>query len=259
MKSYLDNFNFLISIKFFLLISLITLIFFNFFDIPLFQKSRDLHGLFFSFFKSYIDPLSDILDPLNFIIFSIIFLLLSHNINKLIENKPKSALLESRTGLKKTEILLIFNYYTLLFKYWLSSLIVAGIICNAIKFIIGAARPKYFFLYNYERINFFNIEHKVNSFPSGHTQAAFTVAVLFLIYFKRYHLIIIGAAILMGLSRIFMSMHFPSDLIFGAYIGSLIPIVIYKFHFKFKFDKIKKNRSVNFFTFCKLLYWRIFI
>ena len=97
------------------------------------------------------------------------------------------------------------------------------------------------------------------SFPSGHTQAAFTVAILFLIYFQRYHLIIIGVAMLMGLSRIFMSMHFPSDLIFGAYIGSLIPIVIYKFHFKFKFDKIKKTRSINFFTFCKLLYWRMFI
>ncbi len=259
MRSYLDNFNFLMSIKFFLLISLITLIFFNFFDIPVFQKSRDLHGLFFSFFKDYIDPLSDILDPLNFIVLFVIFLLLSQNINKLINNKPKFLLLVSKTGLTKTEILLIFNYYTLVLWHWLSSLIVAGIICNAIKFIIGVARPKYFFLYNYERLNFFNIEHKVNSFPSGHTQAAFTVAILFLIYFQRYHLIIIGVAMLMGLSRIFMSMHFPSDLIFGAYIGSLIPIVIYKFHFKFKFDKIKKTRSINFFTFCKLLYWRMFI
>ena len=130
MRSYLDNFNFLMSIKFFLLISLITLIFFNFFDIPVFQKSRDLHGLFFSFFKDYIDPLSDILDPLNFIVLFVIFLLLSQNINKLINNKPKFLLLVSKTGLTKTEILLIFNYYTLVLWYWLSSLIVAGIICK---------------------------------------------------------------------------------------------------------------------------------
>ena len=55
-------------------------------------------------------------------------------------------------------------------------------------------------------------------------------------YVNRYYWIIITIAILMGISRIFMSMHFPSDILFGAYLGSLIPILLYKLY-----TKIKKN------------------
>ena len=45
----------------------------------------------------------------------------------------------------------------------------------------------------------------------------------------------------MGLSRIFMSMHFPSDIVAGAYLGSLVPIILYNYSFKDKIEKIKKN------------------
>ena len=44
-------------------------------------------------------------------------------------------------------------------------------------------------------------------------------------------------AILMGVSRIFMTMHFPSDIFFGAYFGAIVPIILYKniFYAKIKF------------------------
>ena len=125
--------------------------------------------------------------------------------------------------------------------------------------MFGVARPKYFFLEGYERINFFNLEHKVSSFPSGHTQAAFTLAVLLIIYFRRYYFAIIIVAILMGLSRIFMSMHFPSDIIAGAYLGSLVPIILYNYSFKEKIEKIKKKHNFLFKDLLRLMYWRIFI
>ena len=44
----------------------------------------------------------------------------------------------------------------------------------------------------------------------------------------------------MGLSRIFMSMHFPSDLIAGAYLGSIVPIIIYNNFYREEVEKIKK-------------------
>ena len=97
-----------------------------------------------------------------------------------------------------------------------------------LKYIVGVARPKYFFFEGFERIDFFNILHKANSFPSGHTQAAFTLAILVMIYFKKYHFYILCLAILMGLSRIFMTMHFPSDIFFGAYLGAIVPILLYQ-------------------------------
>ena len=136
------------------------------------------------------------------------------------------------------------------------SLALAGIACNLIKYIVGVARPKYFFSV---RIDFFNILHKANSFPSGHTQAAFTLAILVMIYFKKYHFFILCFAILMGISRIFMSMHFPSDIFFGSYLGAIVPILLYQNIFCKKIKLYKQSGVTSLYSFSKLMYWRIFI
>ena len=248
-----------ISLKFFLLVVIVSLIFFNFFDIFIFQLTRSFHGSFFSFFKEIIDPLSDILDPLYLMIICVIIIMLIYNIKLLLKNSSKLELMELKSGLKKDQIIHTFSYYSLVFKHSLVSFIAAGIACNILKYIIGVARPKYYFLKNYDRVDFFNIEHKVNSFPSGHTQAAFTLAILLIIYINRFYFIIITVAILMGLSRIFMSMHFPSDIIFGAYVGSFIPIILYKLYFQKSFDRVELRNTTKFQNFLKLLYWRISI
>ena len=51
-------------------------------------------------------------------------------------------------------------------------------------------------------------------------------------------------ASLMGFSRIFMSMHFPSDLVAGAYLGSITPIILYNHLYREKVENIKKLRRV---------------
>ena len=63
----------------------------------------------------------------------------------------------------------------------------------------------------------------------------------------------------MGVSRIFMSMHFPSDLIFGAYIGSLTPILIFDWFYKDKIEKILKSNKISLSDLGKLMYNRMFI
>ena len=136
--------------------------------------------------------------------------------------------MQKKSGLKFRKISDSFNYYSTISSHFFWSLVVAGIGCNLIKYILGVARPKYFFFEGFERLDFFNVLHKSNSFPSGHTQAAFTLAVLIMIYFKKYHFYILFLAILMGISRIFMTMHFPSDIIFGAYFGAIIPIILHQ-------------------------------
>ena len=52
-------------------------------------------------------------------------------------------------------------------------------------------------------------EHDPNSFPSGHTNAAFAFALA------------LCMAVVMGLSRLYVGVHFPSDVLVGAVIGSL--------------------------------------
>ncbi len=253
------NLNFLTSLRFFIFIFLIIIILFNFFDIYLFKLTRSFPAILFSFFNNFVDPLSDILDPLNLIILCSLILLFNVNIRVIIKNDKKFEIIRSKTNFSFEKTNALFTYISLVCKHFIISLATAGILCNVLKYIIGVSRPKYFFLEGYERLNFFNIEHKVNSFPSGHTQAAFTLAILIIIYSRRYFIFIIIIAVLMGLSRIFMSMHFPSDLVSGAYIGSIVPILIYNYYFKDRIEKIKKKHKVFLKDLVKLMFWRVFI
>lgn len=66
-------------------------------------------------------------------------------------------------------------------------------------------------------------EHDPNSFPSGHTNAAFAFALAVCAAApKRWMKIAaVCGAVLMGLSRLYVGVHFPSDVLAGAVIGSL--------------------------------------
>jgi|TARA_B100001540_G_scaffold233419_1_gene207636 membrane-associated phospholipid phosphatase len=247
------------SLRFFIIIATVTAFIFNFLDILIFQITKSFHGIFFIFFSTIIDPLSDFLDPFNIIVVCSLVIFLNLNVKYLLQNKIKLKLLQEKTGLEFTKIIDTFDFYLLVCKHWIWSLATAGILCNIIKYIFGVARPKYFFSEGFERVDFFNALHKANSFPSGHTQAAFTLAILLVIYVNKYYWIIFTIASLMGISRIFMSMHFPSDILFGAYLGSLVPILLYKLHYEIKMDKYKGDKMVSFGQFVKLTYWRIFI
>ena len=247
------------SLHFFIFILIATILIFNFLDIIIFQYSRAFPDTIFWFFKNIIDPLSDILDPLHIILLSLVIILFNYNLKKTLKNPAKLSLMEQKSGLKKKKIFDTFDYYSLVSMHFFWSLAIAGIACNLLKYIVGVARPKYFFFEGFERIDFFNILHKANSFPSGHTQAAFTLAILVMIYVKKYHFYILCLAILMGLSRIFMTMHFPSDIFFGAYLGAIVPILLYQNIFYKKIKLYKKSSVTNLQGFIKLMYWRVFI
>lgn len=62
-----------------------------------------------------------------------------------------------------------------------------------------------------------------NSFPSGHTSAAFAfaAAVYRELPLSWTRFAVVGAAICMGWSRIYVAVHYPSDVIAGAIVGTL--------------------------------------
>ena len=66
-------------------------------------------------------------------------------------------------------------------------------------------------------------EHDPNSFPSGHTNAAFAfaLAVWACAPKKWMKAAAVAMAAVMGLSRLYVGVHFPSDVLAGAAIGSL--------------------------------------
>jgi len=85
------------------------------------------------------------------------------------------------------------------------------------------------------------------SFPSGHTTAAFsTMTALFLAGNKKYSWMAFIFAFLMGISRIYLAVHYPSDVLGGiavgavaAVIGTLIAFKLPRVYYELEFFKKK--------------------
>jgi len=64
------------------------------------------------------------------------------------------------------------------------------------------------------------------SFPSGHTTAAFGCMVpVFILGKKKYSWGALAFAVLMGISRIYLTVHYPSDVLGGIIVGSIAGMV----------------------------------
>ncbi|WP_026244560.1 phosphatase PAP2 family protein [Dasania marina] len=64
------------------------------------------------------------------------------------------------------------------------------------------------------------------SFPSGHTMAAFLLAGLCFFQFSYMAAPLYLWALLVGASRVVMGVHFPSDIVAGAFLGSAIAYAV---------------------------------
>lgn len=59
------------------------------------------------------------------------------------------------------------------------------------------------------------------SFPSGHSAAAFLMAVIISYYYPEFAPICFIYASLIGVSRVLLGVHYPSDILAGACLGSV--------------------------------------
>lgn len=89
-------------------------------------------------------------------------------------------------------------------------------------------------------------KHLETSFscPSSHTTASFAVLFPVFLYFnKQYSFIAVLIALLIGFSRVYLVVHYPSDVVFGAFIGitvsSLTYFVFKKINIEYKLSQIK--------------------
>lgn len=98
-------------------------------------------------------------------------------------------------------------------------------------------RPSLFFKNKSEfqdvhKIKGVKLHEGFTSFPSGHTLSAFSVFSLLAFYTKKKWmttLLFLMAAILVGISRVYLLQHFVEDIMMGAFLGVLLAFLIYYF------------------------------
>jgi membrane-associated phospholipid phosphatase len=123
---------------------------------------------------------------------------------------------------------------------------VTGIIAQFLKIVIfpDSPRPSAFFGQNIPLHFVEGVElHTSNSFPSGHTTSAFSLALVLSLYGRQGWISIVCflGAVLVGFSRVYLMQHFFIDTYFGAYIGVLVSFALYQFLGRFL--KHKKKTS----------------
>ena len=92
---------------------------------------------------------------------------------------------------------------------------------DGLKYLLGRHRPIDWFTHGQYGLAFFQTEWHLNSSPSGHTLRAFAVCTALALLFRRaaWGFWLLAACI--GASRVVVTAHYPSDVLFGATIGIL--------------------------------------
>jgi undecaprenyl-diphosphatase len=84
--------------------------------------------------------------------------------------------------------------------------------------------------------------HHDKSFPSGHTLACFEAATVLMIRDKRFGIPALVIAVLVALSRLYLYVHYPTDVIAGAVLGIILGVLacytVNKVHSLYKSKRI---------------------
>ncbi|MDE5615778.1 MAG: phosphatase PAP2 family protein [Alphaproteobacteria bacterium] len=140
-------------------------------------------------------------------------------INKSLKSKPKFRNDKNRFSLrvflgdfwqktKHSNVFLIF-----------CSIMAAGVMVQVLKVVIGRTRPILFEALEFTGFYPPSFDWVFNSMPSGHTAISFAALVMIGMLAPRVKPLTWTLAVLIGVARVCVGAHWPSDVIFGAFIG----------------------------------------
>ena len=108
----------------------------------------------------------------------------------------------------------------------LSTILGEGILKHVVKRIRPSA--------NIPAVNLLIAKPLSYSFPSGHTTSSFAVTGVLAKYFKKYALEFFSLAFLIAFSRLYLYLHYPTDVLGGIVLGLICSGIII-----FLFDKVQ--------------------
>ena len=108
--------------------------------------------------------------------------------------------------------------------------LLSGLLVQLMKHYLPSPRPKVFFPSGTIHYILGVTGTGYSSFPSGHTTSIFMLTTLLTLYFpgRKPGLFFLTIAVLTGFSRIYLSQHFPIDVLAGSLAGVLSSLVVYR-------------------------------
>lgn len=126
----------------------------------------------------------------------------------------------------------------------LGAIVVGALFTNVtLKPLVARVRP-----YEHEAYRAFwefagGIRESERSFPSGHTTTAFAaMGAVFFTWRKKYSWPALVFATLVGLTRLYLAVHYPTDVLGGIIVGIVSALISY-FLFRFVFAALERHRE----------------
>lgn len=116
----------------------------------------------------------------------------------------------------------------------------ASALVHLLKFLIGRARPELLIDYGAYNLTPFTGDNLFESFPSGHSAAIGAFCGAFAMLVPRLRPYLAGLALLIGMSRVVVGAHYPSDvaagLLLGLWIALMMAFIFTRWNWLFRID-----------------------
>ena len=120
------------------------------------------------------------------------------------------------------------------------SVALSGLVVNVVKPLVGRHRPGDLFAEQPQSgFDLLSFDTALGSFPSGHAQMIFALAVALAIIVPRFDHFYLLAAVVIAFSRVAVSADFLSDVIVGGWIGIVAPVLLHRCFFAPKDISVK--------------------
>lgn len=110
--------------------------------------------------------------------------------------------------------------------YFIAAIAISGLADQVLKHLIGRARPRLLPIDGPFHFAPFSAVDVLASFPSGHTTSAFAAAVALASMRPDWRGRLLAAAVLIGVSRVLVGAHYPSDVVAGAALGTAVSLAL---------------------------------